>query len=104
MTVGWSGRAMQTDMGGVGQPCGGLEHPGELVKTGAPNLLCTALPSHWRSNKSLPMSFKVLTEALKGGPARGAARCLTHRRVGTHSHTSLSTPSACGPAVCDAGV
>ena len=36
------------------------EHPGELVKTGAPNILCSALPSHWRSNKTLPMAFKVI--------------------------------------------
>ena len=36
------------------------EHPGELVKTGAPNVLCTALPTHWRSNKTLPMAFKVI--------------------------------------------
>ena len=36
------------------------EHPGELVKTGSPNVLCTALPSHWRSNKTLPMAFKVI--------------------------------------------
>ena len=36
------------------------EHPGELVKTGAPNVLCTALPNHWRSNKTLPMAFKVI--------------------------------------------
>ncbi|CAL4142059.1 unnamed protein product, partial [Meganyctiphanes norvegica] len=38
----------------------GNEHPGELMKTGAPNLLCTALPNHWRSTKSLPMTFKVV--------------------------------------------
>ena len=30
------------------------------MKTGAPNILCTALPNHWRSNKSLPVSFKVV--------------------------------------------
>ena len=36
------------------------EHPGELVKTGAPNILCSALPTHWRSNKTLPMAFKVI--------------------------------------------
>lgn len=36
------------------------EHPGELVKTGSPNVLCTALPNHWRSNKTLPMAFKVI--------------------------------------------
>ena len=35
------------------------EHPGELVKTGAPNVLCSQLPSHWRSNKTLPTAFKV---------------------------------------------
>ncbi len=32
---------------------------GELVQTGSPNLLCSALPTHWRSNKSLPVAFKV---------------------------------------------
>ncbi|XP_021957006.1 segmentation protein Runt isoform X2 [Folsomia candida] len=33
---------------------------GELVQTGSPNLLCSALPTHWRSNKSLPVAFKVV--------------------------------------------
>ncbi|VDP10234.1 unnamed protein product [Soboliphyme baturini] len=33
--------------------------PGELVPTGSPNFVCTALPSHWRSNKSLPVAFTV---------------------------------------------
>ena len=36
------------------------QHPGEFVRTGSPNLVCTALPSHWRSNKSLPVTFKVV--------------------------------------------
>lgn len=36
------------------------EHPGELVRTGSPNLVCSALPSHWRSNKTLPVAFKVV--------------------------------------------
>ena len=36
------------------------EHPGELVKTGCPHLVCTMLPSHWRSNKTLPVAFKVV--------------------------------------------
>ncbi|XP_073829573.1 RUNX family transcription factor Runt related B isoform X2 [Musca autumnalis] len=36
------------------------EHPGELVKTGSPHIVCTTLPTHWRSNKTLPMAFKVL--------------------------------------------
>ncbi|XP_051156054.1 runt-related transcription factor 1-like isoform X2 [Leptopilina boulardi] len=36
------------------------EHPGELVRTGSPYFLCTQLPNHWRSNKTLPMAFKVV--------------------------------------------
>lgn len=36
------------------------EHPGELVRTGSPYFLCTALPPHWRSNKTLPVAFKVV--------------------------------------------
>ncbi|XP_065213136.1 runt-related transcription factor 3-like isoform X2 [Planococcus citri] len=36
------------------------EHPGELVRTGCPHLVCTMLPSHWRSNKTLPVAFKVV--------------------------------------------
>ena len=31
-----------------------------LVQTGSPNFLCTALPSHWRANKSLPNVFRVV--------------------------------------------
>ncbi|KAG7209808.1 hypothetical protein KM043_011424 [Ampulex compressa] len=36
------------------------EHPGELVRTGCPHVVCTVLPSHWRSNKTLPVAFKVV--------------------------------------------
>ena len=36
------------------------EHPGELVNTGSPNFVCSALPNHWRSNKTLPVTFKVV--------------------------------------------
>lgn len=32
----------------------------EFVRTNAPNILCSALPNHWRSNKSLPCAFKVV--------------------------------------------
>ena len=35
-------------------------HPAELIRTGAPDILCSVLPTHWRSNKSLPVVFKVL--------------------------------------------
>ncbi|NP_001267778.1 Runx [Hydra vulgaris] len=40
------------------------EGGGELVKTDSPNFVCSALPSHWRCNKTLPMAFKVI--ALSG--------------------------------------
>lgn len=36
------------------------EHPGELIRTGSPLFVCTVLPSHWRSNKTLPVAFKVV--------------------------------------------
>ncbi|KAL1396391.1 hypothetical protein pipiens_002708 [Culex pipiens pipiens] len=36
------------------------EYPGELVRTGSPYFLCSALPNHWRSNKTLPAAFKVV--------------------------------------------
>ncbi|KAL0275111.1 UNVERIFIED_CONTAM: hypothetical protein PYX00_003073 [Menopon gallinae] len=36
------------------------EHPGELVRTGSPYFLCSVLPTHWRSNKTLPVAFKVV--------------------------------------------
>lgn len=36
------------------------EYSGELVRTGSPNLVCSALPHHWRSNKTLPTTFKVV--------------------------------------------
>lgn len=36
------------------------EHPGELVRTGSPHMVCTVLPPHWRSNKTLPIAFKVV--------------------------------------------
>lgn len=35
------------------------EHPGELIRTGSPLFVCTVLPAHWRSNKTLPVAFKV---------------------------------------------
>ncbi|KAK2710605.1 segmentation protein Runt-like [Artemia franciscana] len=36
------------------------DHTGELVQTGSPSILCTSLPNHWRSNKSLPIAFRVV--------------------------------------------
>lgn len=29
------------------------EHPGELIRTGSPLFVCTVLPSHWRSVRSI---------------------------------------------------
>ena len=37
-----------------------VDHQGELIHTGSPYFLCTALPTHWRSNKSLPVAFRVV--------------------------------------------
>ncbi|XP_003744698.1 runt-related transcription factor 1 [Galendromus occidentalis] len=45
------------------------DHPRDLVRTGAPNILCSCLPTHWRSNKSLPQSFRVIS--LSGDVADG---------------------------------
>lgn len=36
------------------------EYSGEFVRTGSPNLVCSTLPTHWRSNKTLPATFKVV--------------------------------------------
>ncbi|KAI9590471.1 hypothetical protein GQX74_008638 [Glossina fuscipes] len=30
------------------------------LRTSNPYFLCSALPSHWRSNKTLPLAFKVV--------------------------------------------
>lgn len=38
-----------------------LGESGDLIQTGSPCILCTPLPQHWRSNKSLPSAFKVFT-------------------------------------------
>ena len=32
----------------------------KLAKTGNPNFVCSLLPAHWRSNKTLPVPFKVM--------------------------------------------
>ncbi|XP_018800077.1 PREDICTED: protein lozenge [Bactrocera latifrons] len=34
--------------------------PNELVRTSNPYFLCSKLPPHWRANKTLPSSFKVV--------------------------------------------
>lgn len=34
---------------------------GELIRTGSPLFVCTVLPPHWRSNKTLPVAFKVVS-------------------------------------------
>lgn len=36
------------------------EYHGELMQTGSPTVMCSTLPTHWRSNKSLPCAFKVI--------------------------------------------
>lgn len=46
------------------------EHPGELIRTGSPHIVCSTLPNHWRSNKTLPVAFKVvaLGDVVDGTP------------------------------------
>lgn len=38
-----------------------LGENGDLIQTGSPCILCSPIPTHWRSNKSLPTAFKVFT-------------------------------------------
>ncbi|KAB7503578.1 Segmentation protein Runt [Armadillidium nasatum] len=40
---------------------GFVDPSGDLVKTGAPSIVCSVLPHHWRSNKTLPTSFRVVS-------------------------------------------
>ncbi|KAK6986487.1 hypothetical protein BgiMline_016133 [Biomphalaria glabrata] len=49
-------------------------HGDQLVKTGSPNFLCSILPSHWRSNKTLPIPFKVVAV---GEVKDGTKVCIT---------------------------
>nr|XP_053636372.1 runt-related transcription factor 3-like [Cherax quadricarinatus] len=58
MNVGGFGvgeRAWAELMGGMGG-----EPAGDLIRTGAPNVVCSVLPPHWRSNKTLPSAFRVV--------------------------------------------
>ncbi|XP_069188019.1 protein lozenge [Procambarus clarkii] len=48
-------RAWAELMGGMGG-----EPAGDLIRTGAPNVVCSVLPAHWRSNKTLPSAFRVV--------------------------------------------
>ena len=34
--------------------------PEALIATGSPNFVCSALPTHWRSNKTLPEAFRLV--------------------------------------------
>ena len=35
------------------------QNPGQFVRTGVHNVICTRLPAFWRKNKALPVQFKV---------------------------------------------
>ncbi|CAN0299621.1 unnamed protein product [Lampetra fluviatilis] len=39
------------------------EQSSEMLRTDSPNFLCSALPPHWRCNKTLPVAFKVMAMA-----------------------------------------
>lgn len=45
-----------------------LGDQGELVQTGSPCILCSPLPGHWRSNKSLPVAFRVFSFQARSPP------------------------------------
>ena len=34
------------------------EGDADLVHTGAPDVMCSVLPAHWRANKTLPIAFR----------------------------------------------
>lgn len=36
-------------------------HHRPAVRTGSPYFMCSSLPNHWRSNKTLPVAFKVVS-------------------------------------------
>ena len=44
----------------VGEASWNSDDPNRLIPTDSPNFACTALPSHWRANKSLPSVFRVV--------------------------------------------
>ncbi|XP_067947808.1 runt-related transcription factor 1-like isoform X2 [Watersipora subatra] len=54
--------------GGSGQQQGVFEHHSELIRSDSLAFLVSPLPTHWRSNKTLPFAFKVvaLTEIKDG--------------------------------------
>ena len=54
----WADRALAEIIGDPAAPSALLA--GELVRTGSPSVVCTALPTHWRSNKTLPTAFRVV--------------------------------------------
>lgn len=56
--------------------CAGLAENQDtpLTDTESPNFLCTKLPLHWRSNKTLPYPFKVVA---RGGVKDGTKVVVT---------------------------
>lgn len=54
----WADRALTEIIGDPSAPSALMG--GELVRTGSPCVICTALPTHWRSNKTLPTAFRVV--------------------------------------------
>lgn len=65
--------------------------PGELVATGSPCVLCSPLPSHWRSNKTLPTAFRVV---ILGGVEDGT---LVTIRAGNDENWSSELRNAVAP-------
>ncbi|KAI1716795.1 runt domain-containing protein [Ditylenchus destructor] len=51
---------MERALDALEQSLSALPTDWEFQPTGSPNVFCTTLPKHWRSNKSLPVQFAIL--------------------------------------------
>ena len=55
------------------QPAAADRPADRLIATDSPNFACTALPTHWRANKTLPSVFRVVA---LGGDVRDGTRVI----------------------------
>ncbi len=70
---------------------GMMAGPGELIPTGSPCVMCSPLPTHWRSNKTLPTAFRVV---VLGGVDDGT---LVTIRAGNDENWSSELRNAVAP-------
>ena len=76
------------------------EYSGEFVRMGSPNLVCSALPHHWRSNKTLPSTFKVVALSEIPDHQDGQRRKLLRRHTKPHSHNEGPSGQVQRFAIC----